>query len=250
MEAASGRDAIWVATQFVAQAHVGERIEWATTLLAHGGRITQCQVTARVGERIVFVALGATAVARPDGLTEQFSTMPRVSPPEDSPPLQTGWAEDDVAKRGDFARNLEFREATVAPGETAGAFTLWARLTRDRDLTPAGVAYVADMIPGAIARAAGRIGGGFSLDNSLRFAEVPPGQEWVLLDLRGDVASRGYGHGSFTAWSRDGVLLATGGQTASMNHVWAPDDRAAFEAWQQSVRAAATATTNAATSTT
>ena len=86
-------------------------------------------------------------------------------------------------------------------------------------MTAAGVAFVADMVPGAIARAAGKLGGGFSLDNALRFAAIPA-TEWVLLHLRGDVASNGYGHGSFTAWSRDGALLATGSQTASMTHVF------------------------------
>ena len=52
-------------------------------------------------------------------------------------------------------------------------------------MTAAGVAFVADMVPGAIARAAGKLGGGFSLDNALRFAAIPP-TEWVLLHLRGD----------------------------------------------------------------
>ena len=40
-------------------------------------------------------------------------------------------------------------------------------------MTAAGVAFVADMVPGAIARAAGKLGGGFSLDNALRFADDP-----------------------------------------------------------------------------
>jgi acyl-CoA thioesterase len=116
---------------------------------------------------------------------------------------------------------------------------LWARLTPPvRPMTAAGVAFVADMVPGAIARAAGKLGGGFSLDNALRFATVPP-TEWVLLHLRGDVASHGYGHGSFTAWSRDGVLLATGSQTASMTHVFDSADDPAMEEWRRSIAEAA-----------
>jgi acyl-CoA thioesterase len=116
---------------------------------------------------------------------------------------------------------------------------LWARLTPPRhELTPAGLAYLADMVPGAVARAAGKLGGGFSLDNALRFAEVRQA-EWVLLHLRGDVASHGYGHGSFTAWSSDGALLATGSQTASMTHVFdGPDDPQMVE-WHRSIAGAA-----------
>jgi hypothetical protein len=115
------------------------------------------------------------------------------------------------------------------------------------------------MVPGAVARAAGKLGGGFSLDNALRFAEVTPSgprgersrpegrrssersTEWVLLYLRGDVASHGYGHGSFTAWSSDGALLATGSQTASMTHVFdGPDDPQMAE-WHRSIADAAAA---------
>jgi acyl-CoA thioesterase len=112
---------------------------------------------------------------------------------------------------------------------------LWARLTPPRQvITPGGIAYLADMVPGAIARAAGKVGGGFSLDNALRFAEMQP-TEWVLLHLRGDVATHGYGHGSFTAWSSDGALLATGSQTASMAHVFDSPDDPQIEEWRQSI---------------
>jgi acyl-CoA thioesterase len=111
---------------------------------------------------------------------------------------------------------------------------LWARRTPPRqEITPAGIAYLADMVPGAIARAAGKVGGGFSLDNALRFAAMQP-TEWVLLHLRGDVATHGYGHGSFTAWSSEGALLATGSQTASMAHVFDGPDDPQIEEWRQS----------------
>jgi acyl-CoA thioesterase len=201
--------------------------------MAEGKRIAQVQVVARVDDRVIFTALGATAHPRPDGLTGQYDDMPRVSAPEDSAPLHRGPAIAELAERG-FNRNLEFREATLEDPQSH-AMALWARLTPPvRKMTAAGVAFVADMIPGAIARAAGKLGGGFSLDNALRFADVPP-VEWVLLHLRGDVASHGYGHGSFTAWSREGVLLATGSQTASMAHVFDSADDPAMEAWRRSI---------------
>jgi acyl-CoA thioesterase len=165
----------------------------------------------------------------------------------------------ELRDRG-FNRNLEFREAMLEPPSTR-TMALWARLTPPpREMTPAGVAYIADMVPGAIARAAGKMGGGFSLDNALRFAharvpeptgweaeaeasdntEIRP-TEWVLLHLRGDVASHGYGHGSFTAWSSDGALLATGSQTASMAHVFDGPDDPRMEEWRRSIAQAARA---------
>jgi acyl-CoA thioesterase len=237
MEAATQRDAVWVATQFVAQARIGERIDLVAHVLAEGKRIAQVHVVATVDDRIVFTALGATAQPRPHGLTGQYDDMPRVSPPEQSAPLHRGPALSELAERG-FNRNLEFREATLdAPQPRAMA--LWARLTGPgRAMTAAGVAFVADMVPGAIARAAGKLGGGFSLDNALRFAEIPT-TEWVLLHLRGDVASHGYGHGSFTAWSREGALLATGSQTASMAHVFDGEDDPKMAEWRRSIARAA-----------
>jgi acyl-CoA thioesterase len=237
METATQRDAVWVATQFVAQARIGERIDLVAHVLAEGKRIAQVHVVATVDDRIIFTALGATAHPRPNGLTGQYDDMPRVSPPEHSAPLHRGGALSDMAERG-FNRNLEFREATFEAPQPR-AMALWARLTGPgRGVTNAGVAFVADMVPGAIARAAGKLGGGFSLDNGLRFAEIPE-TEWVLLHLRGDVASHGYGHGSFTAWSLEGALLATGSQTASMAHVFDGEDDPRMEEWRRSIARAA-----------
>ena len=237
METATQRDAVWVATQFVAQARVGERIDLVAHTLAEGKRIAQVHVVATVGDRIIFTALGATAHPRPHGLTGQYEAMPLVTPPEDSPALHRDTALSELAERG-FNRNLEFREATFEAPQPR-AMALWTRLTGPgRAMTAAGVAFVADMIPGAIARAAGKLGGGFSLDNALRFATIPA-TEWVLLDLRGDVASHGYGHGSFTAWSRDGALLATGSQTASMTVVFDGPDDPRMQEWRESIAQAA-----------
>ena len=237
MEAATQRDALWVATQFVAQARVGETLEVEAQTLALGKRIAQLQVVARVADRIIFTALGATALPRPNGLTGQYEEMPCVAPPDDSPPLHRGVPGPELRELG-FSRNVEFREAVLARSGDRD-MALWARLTAPgREVTPAGVAFLADMVPGAIARAAGKVGGGFSLDNALRFAEVRA-TEWVLLHLRGDVATRGYGHGSFTAWSSDGGLLATGSQTASMQHVFDGPDDPRIEEWRRSIARAA-----------
>lgn len=224
MEAATQRDALWVVTQFIAQAHVGETIDVAVDPLAMGGRIAQLQVTARVGDRTIFTALGATAHPRPGGLTGQYVPMPSVSPPGDSGPLPFRPGSADDGRELAFTRRLEFRQASFVGAPPPGSLPLWARLHGIDELTRAGVAYLADMVPAAVARAAGKLGAGFSLDNSLRFGDVPP-TDWVLLDLRGELASHGYGHGSLTAWTPDGTLVATGSQTASMVHLFdAADD--------------------------
>jgi acyl-CoA thioesterase len=221
METATQRDALWVVTQFVAPARVGERIDWVVHTLAEGRYVAQLHVAATVNDRVIFYALGATGNARPNGLTGQFDTMPRVTPPEDSPVLRHPFGHD---------RHFDLREATFEATQPPGRLALWARLTSSADLTRAGIAYLADKVPMAISRGAGKLGRGTSLDNSLRFAMTPP-TEWVLLDLLGQVASDGYGHGSLTAWSTDGTLVATGSQTATMTHTFDGED-AAERAWR------------------
>jgi acyl-CoA thioesterase II len=217
MESATQRDALWVVTQFIAQAHVGECLDVQVDTLAMGGRIAQLRVTGTVGDRVIFCSIGAAAHPRPDGLTGQYLPMPLVSAPDESGPMAFGPASGEGREMA-FTRRLEFRQASYAEEQSAGSLALWARLADIDELTRAGIAYLADMVPPAIARAAGKVGGGFSLDNSLRFADVPS-TEWILLDLRGELASNGYGHGSFTAWTPDGTLVATGSQTASMAHL-------------------------------
>src|SRR6476646_7317883 len=72
MESATGRPALWVATQYIAQPRIGDRIDVAATVLAEGKRIAQVQVVARFDGDIAFTALGATAHPRADGLTGQY----------------------------------------------------------------------------------------------------------------------------------------------------------------------------------
>lgn len=233
MEAATQRDALWVVTQFVAQTRVGARIDWEVQTLAAGRRVSQLSVVARVDGSVLFCGLGATAEPRPDGLDGQYVSMPTASPPEESPPLLHGPGTPALRDRG-FNRNLEYREADVVGDPAGGDVLLWARRTDGSALTRVGIAYLADMVPMAVARAAGKLGAGFSLDNALRFAAVPP-SEWVLLDLRGEVASTGYGHGRFTAWTPDGTLVATGSQTATMRAVFDLDDDAAVSRWHAAI---------------
>jgi acyl-CoA thioesterase len=217
METASRQGAIWLVTQFIAPARVGERIRWVVHALAQGRHVAQLQVTATVEDRMIFCALGATGHPRPNGLTGQFDAMPQVTPAEDSPTLRHGLGAPQLPDP-EFHPNLELREAAFERIRPQGRLALWARLTSSAELTRASVAYLADRVPMAMTRGVGRLGPGFSLDNCLRFAAIPR-TEWVLLELQGQVATGGYGHGSLTAWSPDGALIATGSQSATMTRM-------------------------------
>jgi acyl-CoA thioesterase len=218
MEAATQRGALWVTTQYVATAQQTDVIECTTTVMASGRNVTQVQVTGRLGDKVLFLSLGSTATPRVGGLEGQYQFMPAVTPPEDTGPMTFGPMQAEEF-RG-FTVQVEYRQAKPLGSEaTAPPLALWARLTDGRSMTPASIAFVADMVPGAIARAAGFVGGGTSLDNSLRFGSIADDHEWILLELRGQMAVGSHAHGSVKAWGRDGTLLAVGGQSANMIHM-------------------------------
>lgn len=216
MEAATQRDILWVTTQFVSPAHVGDVIDYDVRVLAKGRRVAQLQLVARARNDLVFCALGATAVPRPGGLTGQYESMPTVASPDQS---VAHLGRPDITDLPDgYHTRTEFLEAPMAPGHPPGAMAMWARLVSGSDLTPAAIAYLADIVPVAVARGAGKVGAGISLDNSMRFGPIVPTQR-VLLELRGHMASGGFGHASLTAWTPDGTIVATGSQTTNMIYV-------------------------------
>ena len=70
------------------------------------------------------------------------------------------------------------------------------------------------MVPSSVARAAGKMGGGTSLDNSLRFGRLVD-TEWILLDMDPWFGTGGYLHGAARVWAEDGTLLGVASQTSS-----------------------------------
>jgi acyl-CoA thioesterase len=222
MEASTNRGVLWVTTQFVATAQMGDTVECTTEVMALGRNIAQVQVTGRAGGRVMFSSLGSTAIPREGGLEGQYLPMPAVTPPEENEPVSFGMGRpEDI--RG-FTEQVEYRAAGPLGEEDATApMLLWARLN-DHPITPAGIAFMADMVPAAVVKSAGLMGGGPSLDNSLRFGRIPPDQEWVLLELRGQMAVGAHGHGSVNVWSPDGHLLAVGGQSVNIVHAASRDE--------------------------
>jgi len=211
MELESGRGALWATCQFVASAEIGARIEVTTEVLAAGRSVSQLRVEARAGERLLLCALGATGVPKDGGLSASVGEPPEVADPESSPPFTWRLPVPVPAEPAGFLLACEVRDTVGAP---PGRFCVWARL-RDRPMTRAGIAFVADMVPMAVARGLGRAGGGTSLDNSIRYgAELDC--EWVLVDLEPHLADGGYGHGLARIWSPDGTLLAVASQTAAL----------------------------------
>jgi acyl-CoA thioesterase len=227
-EAATGRDALWSSTQLVGVADLGERIRIDVEHLAAGRRADQVQVRGTIGDRVIFNAVGSAATPDPGGMHGAGQAMPIVPPPEDCPAWrasrQVAVEEARAPGAPAIGHNLvcEHRDAPLldAVEERAGRMTVWTRFTGPLQatfphMTPAGLGFVADLVPLAVARACGVDGAGTSLDNSLRIGE-PVDSEWVLLDVEAHVAVGGFGHGHVHVWSPDGRMVATGTQSARL----------------------------------
>jgi acyl-CoA thioesterase len=228
-EQVSDRPALWMTTQFVSTTGLGSEITVHVQVLAPGRRTHQVSVTGTDAQgQVIFASLGATGQHALDGLTGEFESRPDVGAPE------TGevWSSPFIGMaRGagidpatlpllggvGFSGAVDLRHPEVHhhPDPGPGRVCVWARRTDGGPVTAAVAAYLADMVPMAVARAHGVVAMGTSLDNTIRIGTYVE-SEWVLIDLRPHLAAGGYGHGIAHVWSEEGRLLATASQTASM----------------------------------
>jgi acyl-CoA thioesterase II len=227
-EQVTERPALWMTTQFVSTAPSEAVIDVHTEVLAPGKRTNQVRVTGTADGEVMFASLGATGHHRDGGLTGEFENAPKVTGPEDAGAWATPFtgmlrnAGVDIemppmpANKA-FSSVIEFREPTILehPDPAPGRVCLWVRRRDRQPVTPAMVAFMADMVPLSVAHACGVVAGGISLDNSIRIGSFEE-TEWVLVDLRPHLAVGDYGHGAAHIWSESGHLLATASQTASM----------------------------------
>jgi acyl-CoA thioesterase len=134
------------------------------------------------------------------------------------------------------ARSWDEVDGNPVPG---GRSLLWARMPDLLDVSSgASLAILGDYVPFGIGQALGRMGGGNSLDNTLRVYRLVP-TEWVLLDIRIDAVAHGFGHGTVHLWSQDGSLLATASQSTIVR-MMPPEMLAEMRAEASAQRAGAT----------
>jgi acyl-CoA thioesterase len=209
MEAETSRLPLWASVQFVGSADVGDRIDCRVDVVAGGRRTAQVRMTARVGDRVMLEGIGSAGDDRPDSVSAQFGGMPDVDPPETAADWRPNVPFKIDFDAASWLQVADIREAMGAPGHA-----IWARM-RHRRQSFASLGFLADMVPSAVVRAAGRAGAGTSLDNSMRFGPRPD-TEWILVDFDPYFAAGGYAHGGARLWATDGTLLGVASQTATM----------------------------------
>lgn len=216
MEAETARDPLWATVQYAGSADLGETIDVHVEVLAAGRRTSQVRMTATVGDRIVLAGLGSTGAPRSSPIEVQVGTMPDVGSPDDAESWGSRFPHAADAPPTSWLQIAEMRQVDL--GEHGNA--IWARM-RDGSQTRATVSFLADMVPSSVARAAGHMGGGTSLDNAVRFGRDAE-TEWILLDFDPWFATGGYLHGGARVWATDGTLIAVASQTA-VAMLWNPD---------------------------
>jgi acyl-CoA thioesterase len=206
MEAETGRDALWTTVQYASSADLGARIDCSIEVLARGKRTSQLRMTATADDRVVLAAVGATGAPRRGSIEAQIPAMPAMPAPEEC----TDWGFMSHRHGADRPPSwMQLAEMRHVPEGSA----IWARM-RSGLHTRATIAFLADMIPSSVARAAGKTGGGTSLDNSLRYGRLVD-SDWILLDMDPWFATGGYLHGAARVWAVDGTLLGVASQTSS-----------------------------------
>jgi acyl-CoA thioesterase len=244
MEATSGRPVVWATAQYLSYAHPPSILDIDVTLAVQGHSITQARVVGHVADTEI-LTVNAALGTRDLPVEGSWVEMPAVPRPEDcdvrSPRFPgTESIMDRIDVRLASARAWDEMDGNPVPD---GRSMLWARMPDLLDLSSgASLAILGDYVPFGIGQALGRIGGGNSLDNTLRVYRLVP-TEWVLLDIRVHAVAHGFGHGAVHLWSEDGSLLATASQSTIVRLLDADMAAAMAEAAQaaQAAEAAGTA---------
>jgi acyl-CoA thioesterase II len=214
MEAVSGRPVVWATAQYLSYANPPSVLDIDVTVGAQGRSITQARVVGHVVDQEILTVNAALGTRDLD--TEGSWVERPVAPPPDDCPVRPPRVPDteSIMDRLDIrlanARSWDEIDGNPSPD---GRSVLWARMP---DLlepsSGASLAILGDYVPFGIGQALGRVGGGNSLDNTLRVYRLVP-TEWVLLDIRIHAVAHGFGHGVVHLWAEDGTLLATASQS-------------------------------------
>jgi acyl-CoA thioesterase len=223
LEGTTGRPVVWAAAQYLSYARPPEVMDVDVTIAVSGRQTTQARAVGHVVDREI-LTVNAALGQRPLKHEGQWSRMPKVPPPDDSPPRGYRLAnEDSIMRRLDvrLADGRDWTELDGTPG--SGQCALWARMPEVLEMSAASLAILGDYVPFGVGQALGELAGGSSLDNTLRVVRLVP-TEWVLIDIHLHAIQNGFGHGLVHLWAEDGTLLATASQSCIVRF-WSEQDR-------------------------
>jgi acyl-CoA thioesterase-2 len=216
MESSTERPVVWATAQYLSYARPPAMLDIDVTVAASGNSVTQARAVGHVGDTEI-LTVNAALGSRDFPAAGVWVHPPEVKPPEECPARQMT---PSYGNNGSLMDRLDLRLANAQPWEQVeghpvpdGRSALWARMPDLLDSSSgAALAIVGDYVPFGIRQALGRLGGGNSLDNTLRVYRLVP-TEWVLVDIRIHAVANGFGHGIVHLWAEDRTLLATASQS-------------------------------------
>ena len=219
MEVTTGRSCVWATAQYLSYAKPGEVLDIDVTIAVHGHQITQARATGQVGNREI-LTVNAALGRRPFDQAGTWEHLPpQVPRPDDCAPRELRSLTDNtINQRLDMrvaaGRALEDLDGTPSNG----TYQMWARIPEIGEAMDASsLAVLGDFVPSGIGQALGIRGGGNSLDNTIRIAQLVP-TEWVLVDIHIHAVENGFGHGTVKMFAENGTLLAVASQSVIARH--------------------------------
>ncbi|CAB4900367.1 unannotated protein [freshwater metagenome] len=232
LEQTSGRQCVWATGQYLSYAKPGEVMDIDVTVAVSGHQITQARAVCHVGHREI-LTVNAALGHREMELSGQWEQMPDVPPPSQCATRDHRMPADGTINERLEQRVVKGRDLSDLDGSLGdGRVQLWARIPdviEGVDATT--LAILGDFVPMGVGQALGVLGGGNSLDNTLRVARLVP-TEWVLLDIKVQAVSRGFGHGLVHMFAEDGTLMATASQSCIVRF-WKGDSEESRRATRQ-----------------
>lgn len=222
----TGRPTVWATAQYENFTRVDDVVTFTVDERVRGNSVSQARVNARVGDREILSV--AAALGRRDGIdtSGQWTLAPKVPAPDACPKrsLWFGDESDNLHKRVEFRIAKGSMRGPAADGPVGdGNSIAWARpnpevLGPDHEIDEAFVAVVADFVASGIGPAIGKVAGGNSLDNSIRFHRMVA-TRWLLCDIRIHGIANGFAHGRMHIFAETGELIATASQSMILR-IW------------------------------
>jgi acyl-CoA thioesterase-2 len=205
LEGSTGRSVVWATAQYLSYARPPAVMDIDVTFASEGRNITQARAVGMVGNTEI-LTVNAALGDRDLPHSGQWPTMPDVPAPDQCLPREGRMhVEDSIMSR------LDQRWAHSSPD--TGRTVLWSRLPDVLEVSAPALAVMGDYVPLGITQALDADTASNSLDNTLRLGTIVP-TEWVLIDIRIELVTRGFGHGTVYLWAPDGTLMATASQSA------------------------------------
>lgn len=213
LEGTTDRPLVWATAQYLNYAKPGSVLDVDVTIAAAGRNSTQARAVGHVADTEIFTVNAALGTRDLD-IDETYVRPIDVPPPDecDPRPLRIP-GEESIMSRIDLRlASAKAWEDIIGQPAVDGRSALWARFPDMLEPSASALAILGDYVPFGIGQALGVLGGGNSLDNTIRIVRTVP-TAWVLVDIQIDGISRGFGHGTIRMFSEDRTLLAAASQS-------------------------------------